>query len=164
MRARLVAALASAAVLIAGGAATAQTTTPPTAMPVAGPTAAATSMPMGGMPRATIPPFASGLALDARYLRGTRTRSGYRLTGQALVKDACTIARFRRFVGNVFPPQFDLVQSRRPGTESYLCIAHPTWVVIAPLSVTSAAPPRYVSVRTAKGVVRVPIVKQASAM
>ena len=97
------------------------------------------------------------LALDARYLRGTRTAAGYRLTGQALVKDACTAARLSQFLGNVFPPQFNVVQYRRPGTLGLLCVMRLTWVAAQPQSVTSAAPPRYVTVRTQKGFTRVPI-------
>ena len=179
MQARLAAALASAAVLISAAAASAQTTTAPTSMPVVGPTAAPSSTPAAGggtppssttstyvpMPMPSGPagmktmPLAPGgpLALDARYLRGTRTATGYRLTGQAQVKDACTAARFSQFLGNIFPPQFNLVQYRRPGTLGLLCIMHLTWVTAQPLNVTSAAPPRYVTVRTQKGFTRVPI-------
>jgi hypothetical protein len=97
------------------------------------------------------------LAVDARSLRGTRTAGGYRLSGQALVKDACTAAKFSPFLGTIFPPQFDLVQYRRPGTMGMMCIQRLTWVAAVPLNVTSAAPPRYVSARSRKGITRVPI-------
>jgi hypothetical protein len=164
MRLHLAAALIGAAVLITAAAAPAQTTTAPTAMPVIGPTAAptslATSMPMGGMPSArpgAMPVPAMSLALDARALLGTRTRTGYRLTGQAEVRDACTDAKFQRFLGDIFPPLFSVVQYRRPGTANLLCIQRLTWVTIVPMNVRSAAPPRYVNVRTAKGTTRVPI-------
>jgi len=90
-------------------------------------------------------------------LRGTRSRGGYRLTGQALVKDACTVARFTQFLGNIFPPLFNVVQYRRPGTMGMLCIQRLTWVTIQPLTMTSAAPPRYVTVHTQKASTRVPI-------
>ncbi|MDB5068943.1 MAG: hypothetical protein JWM87_54 [Candidatus Eremiobacteraeota bacterium] len=175
MQAGLSAALASAAVLICATAAPAQTTTAPTSAPVVGPTAVPTSAPVTGgatspstyvpMPAPTGPagmrtmplPAGGSLALDARYLRGTRTAGGYRLTGQAQVKDACTGARFSQFLGNIFPPQFNLVQYRRPGTLGLLCAQHLVWVAAQTLNVTSAAPPRYVTVRTAKGTTRVPI-------
>ena len=124
----------------AAGGAYAQTTPAPMVM-----TMAPMPMPMGP------------LALDARYLRGARTPAGFRLTGQALVKDACTAAKFAQFLGNIFPPQFNLVQYRRPGTMGLLCIQRLTWVTTVPLNVTSAAPPRYVTVRTQKGYTRVPI-------
>jgi hypothetical protein len=102
-------------------------------------------------------PAGGPVALDTRSLRGTRTAGGYRLTGQALVKDACTAARFTRLLGNIFPPFFNVVQYRRPGTMGMLCIQRLTWVTIQPLSMTSAAPPRYVTVHTQKGSKRVPI-------
>lgn len=137
------AALAGAAILVAviGSVAAAQTTMAPTIAPVA-------TM----MPRPTGAP-----ALDARYVRARRTPSGYTLTGQALVKDACQAALFDQFVGNIFPPQFNLNQFRRPGTMGLLCIARPTWVTAQPKAVTSAAPPRFITVRTKKGYTRVPI-------
>jgi hypothetical protein len=164
MRIHLAAALIGAVVLISAAAAPAQTTTAPTAMPVIGPTAAPTSlatpMPAGGMPSAgprAMPVPAMSLALDARSLRGTRTTTGYRLTGQAEVKDACTDAKFQWFLGNIFPPLFSVVQYRRPGTAGLLCIPRLTWVTIVPMNVRSAAPPHYVNVRTAKRTARVPI-------
>ncbi|HEX3551487.1 MAG TPA: hypothetical protein VHT53_13970 [Candidatus Elarobacter sp.] len=110
-------------------------------------------------PRTMSPMPGVALALDAGSLRAQRTRGGYRLTGRALVRDACTDARFRRTAGVFFPPRFDAVQYRRPGTQNVLCIAHLMQVAIAPLTVTSGAPPRTVSVRTAKGVVRVPVTR-----
>jgi hypothetical protein len=86
-----------------------------------------------------------------------RTKTGYTLTGQALVNDACQAARFDRFLGDVFPPQFDLTQFRRPGTQGMFCIQRLTWVTPTPKVVTSAAPPRYVNLRTKKGFTRVPV-------
>ena len=117
-------------------------------------------MTMAPMPTASLvpkpqPPMA--FALDARSLRGARTAGGYRLSGQALVKDACTAARFTPFLGTIFPPQFDVVQYRRPGTMGMMCMQRLTWVTAVPLLVTSAAPPRYVTVRTQKGTTRVPL-------
>ena len=97
------------------------------------------------------------LALDARFLRGARTGNGYRLTGQALVNDPCMAARFTRFLGNVFPPFFNVVQFRRAGSMGMFCIQRLTWVTIRPLDVTSAAPPRYVTVHTKNGSARAPI-------
>ena len=166
--ARFAAALAGAAVLIAAEAVTvsAQTTMAPTPASPVGPTAApatsATYMPAATTLPATKPgpalrPPAASLALDARGLRARRTATGYTLTGQALVRDACTAARFDRLLGNIFPPQFNLNQFRRPGTLGLLCIQRLTWVNATPKSVVSAAPPRYVSVRTQKGVTRVPV-------
>ena len=149
-----------------------QTTMPPTPGPVAGPTAAPPPIPVGGAvpstaltpappangrTRATMLMLPGGpVALDARSLRGTRTRSGYRLTGQALVKDACTAARFTQVLGNVFPPSFNVTQYRPPGTMGRLCIQRLTWVTIAPLDTTTAAPPPFVTVHTQKGSTRVP--------
>jgi hypothetical protein len=112
----------------------------------------------------TIAPLASPaagvlgvLALDARRLRARRTASGYTLTGQALVKDACQAARFDPSLLTIFPPQLNLVQFRRPGTMGMLCIMRLTWVTAQPRMVTSTHPPAYVTVRTKKGVTRVPI-------
>ncbi|MEA2719591.1 MAG: hypothetical protein QOJ39_1455, partial [Candidatus Eremiobacteraeota bacterium] len=53
--------------------------------------------------------------------------------------------------------QFNLLQYRRPGTMAMMCAQRLTWVTAQQLDVTSAAPPRYVTVRTKKGVTRVPI-------
>jgi hypothetical protein len=166
MNVRLVAALASAAVLLSAAPAAAQTTMAPTAMPVVGPTTTPNAMPMGTTTPTMMPPVhtmapmmiaPSTLALDARYLRGTRTPKGYVLTGQAEVRDACTAAKFQRLLGNVFPPFYNVMQYRRPGTMNLLCIQRLTWVTIAPLNVASLARPRYVNVHTAKGTTRVPI-------
>jgi len=178
MNLRLVAALAGAVMIVSAAAAPAQTTMAPTPMPVVGPTTTPNAMPMattgptmmppvhtmapmppaGGSAGYPIPVPRSALALDARALRGTRTATGYRLTGQAEVRDACTAAKFQRLLGNIFPPFFNVVQYRRPGTMGLLCIQRLTWVTIAPLNVTSAAPPHLgVSVHTAKGTTRVPI-------
>ncbi|MBV8299066.1 MAG: hypothetical protein JO083_05940 [Candidatus Eremiobacteraeota bacterium] len=125
-----------------------------------------TMAPMGTPPMSTslpatkpgpaMPPTV-GLALDARALRVRRTATGYTLTGQALVRDACTAARFDRVLGTIFPPQFNLDQFRRPGTLGLLCIQRLTWVTAAPKSVVSAAPPHWVTVRTQKGFLRVPV-------
>jgi hypothetical protein len=154
MRVRVVAALAGVAVFLCGAGGSAQTTMAPTPGPVVGPTAT----PVPTARPATLPMPAEGpVALDARYLRGTRTGNGYRLTGQALVNDACRSARFTRFLGNIFPPLFNVVQFRRAGTMGMLCIQRLTWVTIQPLTVTSAAPPRWVTAHTRKGSVRVPI-------
>ncbi|HEV3089212.1 MAG TPA: hypothetical protein VGX96_18550 [Candidatus Elarobacter sp.] len=171
-RTRLIAALASAAVLLAAAGAagvSAQTTMAPTAGPAVGPSTApatatyapmATAAPMTkpGGAMAPLPPVGP-LALDAKNLRAKRFAGGYTLLGQALVKDACTAARFDQFLGNIFPPLFNVVQYRRPGTQGLLCVQRLTWVLITPRTVTSAAPPRYVSVRTAKGVTRVPVIR-----
>jgi hypothetical protein len=103
------------------------------------------------------PVTAGGLALDARSLRARRTPSGYTLTGQALVNDACQAARFDRVLGNIFPPLYNLDQFRRPGTMGLLCVMRLTWVTVPPKVVTSAAAPRFVTVHTRKGSVRVPV-------
>jgi hypothetical protein len=106
----------------------------------------------------TLQPVPAGsLALDARYVRAHRTPTGYTLTGQALVNDACQAARFDQVLGNIFPPQFDVHQFRRPGTVGLFCVMRLTWVTVQPGVVGSAAPPRYVTVRTRKGSVRVPV-------
>ena len=144
------AALAGIALFLSATAASAQTTM----TPAPGPMMRATAAPD---PAASAIPAAGPIALAARYLRGARTTNGYRLTGQALVKDACTAARFTQFLGNIFPPLFNVAQYRRPGTAGLLCIQRLTWVTIQPLGVTSAAPPRYVTVHAQKGSTRVPI-------
>ena len=140
---RYAAALASAAILAAVTASgvAAQTTTAPTIAPAVSPT--------------VVP--AGRLALDARSLRAHRTPAGYTLTGQALVNDACQAARFDQFLGNIFPPLFNVNQFRRPGTMGLLCIQRLTWVTVQSKAVTSAAPPRYVTVHTQKASVRVPV-------
>jgi hypothetical protein len=94
--------------------------------------------------------------IDARFVRARRTATGYTLTGQALVKDACTSARFDQYKGNVFPPLFNLDQDRRPGTFGLLCVARRTWVTAMPKVVSSSAPPHWISVHTQKGTSRVP--------
>ena len=141
MRVRVRAALASVAVFACGAVAAAQTTAPSAPAPVAGPTA---TMPAEGR-----------LALEAQDLRGTRTADGYRLTGEALVNDPCMAARFTRFLGTIFPPSFNVEQFRRADKMGKLCIQRLAWVKIPPLDVTSAAPPRYVTVHTRKGSGRV---------
>ncbi|MBV8371126.1 MAG: hypothetical protein JO036_19600 [Candidatus Eremiobacteraeota bacterium] len=167
-RTRFAAALAGTAALFAVVGAvgvSAQTTMAPTPASPVGPTSApsttATYAPMSTSLPATKPgpamPPTVGLALDARALRARRTPTGYTLTGQALVRDACTAARFDRVLGTIFPPQFNLDQFRRPGTLGLLCIQRLTWVTAAPKSVVSAAPPHWVTVRTQKGFLRVPV-------
>jgi hypothetical protein len=150
-RARFTAAPAAAAVLIAAAGAVGVSAQTATYAPMS------TTLPATKPGGAMAPLPAASLALDARYLLGRRTATGYTLTGQALVKDACTAARFDQFLGNIFPPQFNLNQFRRPGTQGLLCIQRLTWVTATPKSVVSAAPPRYVTVRTKKGFTRVPI-------
>jgi hypothetical protein len=166
MNVRFTAALAGVAMFLAATAASAaQTTMAPAPGPVIGPTAAPVPVPVGGAaPSAPTAqrmmiqvPAGDLLALDARSIRGTRTRTGYHLTGQAEVKDACTAARFTRLLGDIFPPFFTVVQYRRPGTMGMFCIQRLTWVTAQPLDVSTAAPPRSVTVRTQKGSMRVPI-------
>ena len=151
MRVRVRAALASVAVFSSGAAGSAQTPPAPAPIPVVAPTAAPVPV------TATMPTMPGRPALDARSLRGTRTPNGYRLTGEALVNDPCMAARFTRFLGNVFPPSFNVVQFRRAGTMGMFCIQRLAWVTMPPLDVTSAAPPRYVTVHTKNGSARVPI-------
>lgn len=120
--------------------------------------ALATVSTAGVSAQTTMAPAAPGtLALDTRALRAQRTSTGYTLTGQAQVNNACQAARFDRSLGNMFPPQFDLTQFRRPGTQNLMCGPRLTWVTITPQIVTSAAPPRYVIVRTKQGMARVPV-------
>lgn len=167
-RTRFTAALASVAVSIAAAlpaAVSAQTTMAPTPGTVVGPTtmpktpapmmmsAPPMSKPAGG----AMMPVTGTLALDARAVRARKTSTGYTLSGQALVKDACQAARFDQFLGNIFPPQFNLTQFRRPGTMGVLCVMRLMWVTAQPRKVVSAAPPRYVTVCTKKGCVRVPV-------
>jgi len=140
--------------LAAASGASAQTTPAPMVMTMAPMAPASGGGRVNPMPHPGAP---LALALDARALRGTRTASGYRLSGQALVKDACTAARFAQVLGNIFPPLFDLMQFRRLGTMGMFCIRRLTWVTAQPLNVSSAAPPRYVTVGTQKGTTRVPI-------
>ena len=120
---------------------------------------------MAPMPKATPGSATSGgttgtivpLAHDARALRAKRTATGYALTGQALVNDACQAARFDPSLLTIFPPQFNLVQFRRPGTMGLLCAMRLTWVTATPRTVTSQHPPAYITVRTQARTYRVPI-------
>ena len=120
---------------------------------------AVTAVPSTGMPPTqTMAPMPQGiLALDARRLLARRTALGYTLTGQALVKDGCQAARFDPSLLTIYPPQFNLIQFRRPGTMGMMCVMTLRWISAQPRSVTSSAPPRYVTVRTQKGITRVPI-------
>jgi hypothetical protein len=162
MRVRVIAALAGVAVFSCGAAGSAQTTMAPAPAPA--PSIGPTPPPLLVPPdRRALPPGPVGppIALNARYLRGSRVANSYRLTGQALVKDACTAARFTQSLGNIFPPFFNVMQYRRPGTAGLLCILRPTWLTVEPLTVKSAAPPRYVTVHTQKGSARVPVLPGA---
>ncbi|MDP9106033.1 MAG: hypothetical protein M3N49_08865 [Candidatus Eremiobacteraeota bacterium] len=167
---RSISALVSAAFLAGTaqlGVADAQTAPPvQTAAPMTTPTkapsdmmtpvAGATSAPGGAM-GGTTPDVPGVLALDARALHARRTRTGYTLAGEALVNDACQAARFDPSLLTIFPPQFNLDQFRRPDRRGMLCIQRLIWVVAQPRSVASAYPPAYVTVRTKKRVIRVPI-------
>ena len=166
---RLISALASAALLTAtahAGIAGAQTSPPvQTAAPMTTPTKAPTDMmtPVAGPTKApgdlmTPAPGVLGvLALDAHSLRARRTPTGYALTGQALVNDPCYAARFDPSLLTIYPPQLNLDQFRRPDRMGMMCIQTLAWVTVQPRTVTSAKPPPYVTVRTKKGVTRVPI-------
>ncbi len=152
MNVRLIGALAGAAFSLSPAAASAQTTMEPAIGPTSAP------RPVQAWSAAPVKirrPVT--LALETRNLRGTRRAPGYRLTGQGMVNDACTTARFTHFLGTFFPPRFDVVQYRRPGTRGPLCAQRLTWVTIEPLDVVSGAPPRYVGVSPHKGMVLVPI-------
>jgi hypothetical protein len=126
--------------------------------PVMGPTKAPGGMmtpaPHGAM-NGTTPGALGMLALDARSLRARRTRSGYTLTGQALVNDPCQAARFDPSLLTIYPPQANLDQFRRPDRMGMLCIQKLAWVTATPRMVSSAKPPAYVTVRTKKGATRV---------
>lgn len=106
----------------------------------------------------TVPVPAGTLAIDARALRARRTPPGFVLSGQALVKDGCQAARFDYFQGNVFPPEFNLKQFRRPGTMGMLCIQKLTWVSAAPRAVRASSGQKTVTVHAQKrGSILVPI-------
>ena len=165
---RLISALASAAFLFGtahANVASAQTSpTPPpmqmTTAPMTTPTKAPADMmtpAAAATMRGTTPGVLGTLALDARSLRARRTRTGYTLTGQALVNDACQAARFDPSLLTIFPPQFNLVQFRRPGSMGMMCVMRLIWVTAQPRMVTSTKPPGYITVRTRKGATRVPI-------
>jgi hypothetical protein len=96
-------------------------------------------------------------ALDARELRARRTANGYVLTGEALVNDPCQAARFDSSPLTIFPPQFNLDQFRSPKKMGMLCVQRLAWVAVQPRTVTSAKPPAYITVRTQKTILRVPI-------
>jgi hypothetical protein len=171
MQARLVAALASAAVLCVAAAtpASAQpTTTAPMTAPTTVPATTATKVPAlspttsapaaGGAITNTAPPMAmtmapmpmGTLAIDARGLRARRTAAGFTLSGQGLVKDACQSARFDFFPGNIFPPQFNLNQFRNPKMMGVMCIARLRWVPAAPRDVRATKGQKTVTVHTQK--------------
>ena len=103
-------------------------------------------------------PDRTPLALDARFLRGTRLATGYRLTGQALVKDACTDVWFSEVLPQVVPDVYDVLQYPRAGTTGRRCITRRTWVTIPALQADLVPPPRYLKVRTQKGSTLLPIV------
>jgi hypothetical protein len=123
-----------------------------TMTPVMGPTKAP-----GGAMKGITPAVLGTLALDARSLRARRTRSGYTLTGQALVNDPCQAARFDPSLLTIYPPQYNLDQFRKPGSMGKLCIQRLAWVTAMPRTVSSMKPPAYVTVRTKKGTTRVSI-------
>jgi hypothetical protein len=151
---RFSAAFAGAAWLIgAAGVAAAQTTMAPTVAPVVGPTATAAPIMTTPAPMMmTMAPLPAGkLALDARGLRARRTATGFVLSGQAEVNDACQAARFDFFAGNIFPPQFNANQFRRPGTLGLFCAMRLTWVTVQPRAVRAMQGQRTVTVLTKKG-------------
>jgi len=155
----VIAALASAVLLgFSSPAAIAQTTAAP-AIPTSPPArSTAPAVLMTSVPeRMTAAPALVGLALDGRNLRARRTASGYTVSGQALVKDACQAARFDRIHGNLFPPQLYLSQVRRPGTMGMMCIQRLTWVTAPALLVPSKALPNSITVQTTKRSYRVPV-------
>jgi hypothetical protein len=175
---RLVSALAGAALLFGtahASVAGAQTSPPvQTAAPMTTPTkapadmmtpvAGATKAPGGMMTPApggamggTAPGVLGMLAIDARSLHARRTRTGYTLTGQAQVKDACQAARFDPSLLTIYPPQFNLDQFRSPSKMGMMCVQRLIWVTAQPRVVTSSKPPAYVTVRTQKRVIHVPI-------
>jgi len=161
---RSICALAGAAFLFGTaplGVAGAQTSPPvQTAAPMTTPTKAPADMMTptpGGAMGGTTPGVLGVLALDARSLHARRTRTGYTLTGEALVNDACQAARFDPSLLTIFPPQFNLDQFRRPDRRGMMCIQRLIWVTAQPRVVTSTKPPAYITVRTKKRVIRVPI-------
>lgn len=130
---------------------TAVPATTTTTVPAMSPTTSAPAP--GGAPpmMMTMAPNPMGtLAIDARGLRARRTTTGFTLSGQALVKDACQAARFDFFPGNIFPPQFNLNQFRRPGTMGMLCIQRLQWVTATPRAVRAAKGQKTVTVHTQK--------------
>jgi hypothetical protein len=157
-RSHVIAALASAILLVsANTSATSAAPTLTTAGPaIATPSPGLSSAPPVLMTAAPVVPTAA-MAIDGRYLVARRTTAGYTLGGQALTKDACQAARFDRIVGNIFPPAFMLGQFRRPGTMGLMCIQRLTWVTASPLAVASKYPPKWVTVRTQKRAIRVPV-------
>ncbi len=169
---RTISALVGAALLFGTaplGVAGAQTSPPvQTAAPMTTPTKAPADMMTpapggmmtpapGGAMGGTTPGVLGVLAIDARSLHARRTRSGYTLTGQALVKDACQAARFDPSLLTIYPPQFNLDQFRSPSKMGMMCVQRLIWVTAQPRNVVSMKPPPYVTVRTQKRVIRVPI-------
>jgi hypothetical protein len=158
---RFIGALASAALVCGPPAAgVAQSMPPATAAPLTTPTKAPidTMTPAGEPTPGGGPAVPRGTsALDLREMRARRTAHGYVLTGEALVNDPCQTARFDPSLLTIFPPQFNLVQFRSPKKMGAMCIQRLAWVAAQPRLVTSAKPPAYVTVRTQKVIVRVPI-------
>ena len=143
---------------------TTQTTTSPVTTPTKSPTdvmtpdaVPATAAPGAGMHGPGTPGMNGPLALNARNLRARRTATGYVLTGQAQVIDACQAARFDPSMLTIYPPQYDLHQFRAPGKMGMLCIQRLMWIAATPRTVPSTKPPAYITVRTQKGATRVPI-------
>jgi hypothetical protein len=99
----------------------------------------------------TMAPMPMGrLAIDARGLRARRTATGFTLSGQAFVSDACQAARFDFFPGNIYPPQFNLNQFRPPATMGMMCIQRLQWVTATPRAVRAAKGQKTVTVHTQK--------------
>ena len=120
---------------------------PTTSAPAAGGAITNTAPPM----TMTMAPMPTGtLAIDARKLSARRTSTGFMLSGQALVKDPCQSARFDFFPGNIFPPQFNLVQFRNPKMMGVMCVARTRWVAAAPRAVRGAQGQKTVTVHTQK--------------
>ncbi len=168
----VISALASAALLFGAAptAASAQTSTmPPMQMatpPITAPTtptkapadiATPVAAPTPGTATGGTPGVLGALALDARYLRARRTSTGYTLSGQALVNDACQAARFDPSLLTIYPPQYNLTQFRDPRKKNMMCVQRLIWVTAVPRRVSSTKPPPYITVRTNKGAKRVNI-------
>lgn len=115
-----------------------------------GPPSGAVTAPVGMTPAGT-------QSIDARALRAQRTATGFTLTGEAEVGDACRAARFDISPGNVSPPQFDLTQYTPADKSGLACATVLTWTAAQPLDVAAAAGQTTVTVHTQTQTYVVPI-------
>jgi hypothetical protein len=91
---------------------------------------------------------AGTLGIDGRSLKAQRTATGFTLSGEAEVNDACQAARFDISPGNVSPPQFDLTQFTPTDKSGVACASVLTWTPAQPRDVAAPSGQTTVTVHT----------------